>query len=101
MRAFEMASSWLICHLRHIEGFKIKLKGCSKGEREIKICCIEVSRALQIRTKSILKLVPLNKNSTTYSGTSRKRPPLMSGLGGRLREVSLTLTDGGTNRDFG
>ena len=101
MRAFEMASSWLICHLRHIEGFKIKLKGCSKGEWEIKICCIEVSRALQIRTKSILKLVPLNKNSTTYSGTSRKRPPLMSGLGGRLREVSLTLTDGGTNRDFG
>ena len=24
-----------------------------------------------------------------YSGTCRKRPPLMSGLGGRLREVSL------------
>ena len=29
-------------------------------------------------------------------------PPLMSALGGRLREVSNSnLTDGGTNRDFG
>ena len=30
-----------------------------------------------------------------YSGTSRKRPSLMSGLGGRLREV---ITIGGLNQ---
>ena len=46
---------------------------------------------------------------TVYSGTSHKRPPLMSGLGGHLWEVvthegsftNSNLTDRGTNQDFG
>ena len=46
---------------------------------------------------------PDRRYTVIYSGTSRKRPPLMSGLGGRLREVVTygkftngNLTDGGT-----
>ena len=36
-----------------------------------------------------------------YSGTFYEQPPLMSGLGGRLRETNSNLTHGGTNWDFG